>query len=457
MALGALVIAALAGVIASGSGFGSPATIITLGVAGGAALVLLAINRFWWMLVALFVIRASLDNVQATSGLQPTTLVGGVFLVSAVVWLFVQWRAGELVPISWSAKALLLFSGAFVISAIGAGDRTVSFQAASKVLAVGLMLVVLEQIFAAHPERLKVFLGAVFSSLLIPMVVSYFVQLPGIKPQTGFNQVEVGRLNGTFAHAASFAAYLVVLVLFAFALLPYMRGWWRAALVTVIVGTLPLILFTYSRAGWIALLVGLVFVGIAQSRALIVVLLVMIIVVMVAVPSVSTRLADLTGSSSKPATVTKVEPNSLTWRILYWQKVFPLLGQNPTTGIGPDMVEKSLPEAAPPHNSFLQALVEGGIVGFLLFAWAVVALWRDLVTGGRRLTRGLPRGVAVAAAAGSLSVFLQLFSENILTSAAIPWYLLVCVAWVIAESRRRQLESESDPASLVSAFAPRPQ
>ena len=454
--LAILVVAALAGIVATGSGFGGSATVITLGLAGGAAMALLAVNRFWWMLIALFVIRASLDNFKAGSSLAPTTLVGGVFLIAAVAWLVVQWRVGDLVPISRSAMALLGFSGAFLISALGANDRSASFQAASKILAVALMLVVLEQVFALHPERLKVFLGATFASLLIPMVVSYIVQLPHSNPQSGFNQVDVGRLHGTFAEPNTFAAYLVVVALFAFALLPYLRGWWRVMLVAVILGTLPLILFTYARGAWIALLVGLLFIALAQSRALLVGLLVMIVVVMLAVPSVSTRLADLTGSRST-VTVSKVTPNSFTWRVLYWQKVFPLLGQNPVTGIGPDMVQRSLPEAAPPHNSFLQALVEGGILGFLLFVGAVAALWGDILEGGRRLTGGLPRGVAIAAAAAALSVFLQLFTENILATTAIPWYLLVCVAWVVAETRRRRLNAESNGAAPVPATAPRRQ
>ncbi len=195
----------------------------------------------------------------------------------------------------------------------------------------------------------------------------------------------------------------------------------------------------------------------AQSRVLIAALLVAIVVVMLAVPSVSTRLADLAGSrSSTTTTVTKVEPNSFSWRILYWQKVFPLLGQNPITGIGPDMVQRSTPEGAPPHNSFLQSLVEGGILGFLLFLLFIFALWRDLIEGGRRLTRGLPRGVAVAAAASALSVLLQLFSENILTNTAIPWYLIVCVAWVVAETRRRRLRAEALAAAPQPAL-PSPQ
>jgi len=454
LALAMVFIAALAAVVAFGSGFGSSATVVTLGLAGGAALTLLAVNRFWWMLLALFVIRAALDNFKAGSSLAPTTLVGAVFLLSAVVWLLVQWRVDALVPMSRSAKALLAFSGAFVISALGAGDRTVSLQAASKVLSVALMLVVLEQIFATHPERLKPFLAAIFASLIVPFIVSYVVQLPHSKPSGGFNQVDVGRLKGTFAEANTFAAYLVIVALLAFALLPYFRGWWRRALIGVIVGTAPLILFTYARGAWIAYLVGLLFIGVAQSRGLIAALLVGIVVVMLAVPSVSTRLADLAGStSSGTTTVTKVEPNSFSWRILYWQKVFPLLGQNPVTGIGPDMVERSLPEAAPPHNSFLQALVEGGIVGFLLFVVFLVALCSDLLEGGRRLTTGLPRGVAVAAAATALSVFLQLFSENILTNTAIPWYLIVCVAWVVAETRRRRLTAATDTPRAAPALS----
>ncbi len=418
---------------------------LVVSAVGGIAFAWLAVNRFWWMLLALFAIRPTLDaltpKVATGGGIEPGTIVGGVFLLAAIAWLVVQYRSGTWTKLSRSSLALLIFGGVAVVSSIGAAMPKASLTSASKLLSIAVMLAVLEQIFAVHPERIKPLLIATFASFIVPALVGY-AQLRSSKPAQTYNAVNVGRVESTFVHPNAFASYLVIIIVLAVALTPYFTGRWRQALVVVAVVASPLLLFTYARGAWVALYVALLIVGLAQSKWLVIGLLAGALLVVFTVPSVSARLGDLSKTKSTTAGVN--DPNSLSWRIGYWGRVIPLAKPNPITGIGFDMVQHSTPEELPPHNDFVQAYVETGVIGLAAFLALLVAIWADLRAAARRRRIGFGRGMTLAAAAIGVTLFMQLFSENLLGQPVILWYFLVPLAWVIAAPvsavpRRRSL------------------
>src|SRR5207237_10336561 len=100
------------------------------------------------------------------------------------------------------------------------------------------------------------------------------------------------RVLGTFVHPNPFAIYLTLLIIMGAALLPHVRGWRRAALALILGGCSVALLLTYTRTGWLAAVLGLVVVGILQSRWILAVLIGGLVVLLVAVPSVSGRFAD---------------------------------------------------------------------------------------------------------------------------------------------------------------------
>jgi O-antigen ligase len=409
--------------------------LLLIGAVGGVGLAVVAFNRFWWLLLVLFVARASLDVLKPAgggAGLEAGTIVGIVFLVSAAAWLVVQWRSEKLVPVSGAGLSLLGLAGAYLLSVPGAAVRFTSVQGAMKFVAVAVMFVVLEQIFMRDPEKIRSALAATFLSLVIPAVVA-LVEVPGAEVATGPGEIGVARVDGTFVHPNMFAAYLVVIALLAVALLPHLPEW-RLGLMAVVAASVPLLILTYARGAWIGLYVGLFFIGLAQSRALLLVLFVSTIAVVLLVPSVMSRLSDLDVSRERePA---EVDANSAEWRIDYWAEVLPLVRDNPVTGIGAEMIRESTPEEAPAHSAFVDVIVETGILGITMLLLAIGVLGASLVRAGRRLVAGLPRGMAVASVAIALALLLQLFSESLLTQPAVLWYAALPLAWTISASRR---------------------
>ena len=430
------------------------------------ALAVLAVLRFWWFLLVLLVARAALDGIHSSANqagqVDPSTIVGALFIVVGVTWLFVQWRSGLWTPISRTAKFLALFALMLMISTVGASNIKDSFVASSRVVSVMIFLVVFEQIFSRYPERINAALAAMFASLLIPVVVGVW-QIFHKTQATGTNGENLSRIHGTFVHPNVFAVYLVVLVLLAVGLYPHVSLSWRRAIILVAVVSGPLIVLTYARGAWVGLCIGLFFLGFTQSPRLVVTLLIGIIVVVVAVPSVASRLSDLDRGKSKPigtrgASVSsrvtaKVEPDSLTWRVDYWGRVIPLLGENPVTGIGFEMVRETTPEHEPPHDVFIQTLVEGGIAAFVAFLALLTVLALDLRNAWRRARRGFQFGMTVATIAAALGLLVELLTENLLAEVALLWYFLVPVAWVLAVVGRPGPVASDPPEPLVRASA----
>lgn len=414
----------------------------------GVIVALLAATRFWFVVVGMFVVRASLDALKlghftnGSSALDPGVVVGLVFLAAGIGWLIAQKRAGELHPLSGPTKWFFALAAAGSFSAVGSQDIASSLGVSLKIWAGALMVAVLEQVYRQNPARVKAILAAGAASLVVPAIVAV-KQLAG--PQKLEAYLEVSRISGTFVHANPFATYLVILAVVGLAIRPHLERWSRVVANVAIAVATVLTLFTYARGAWIALIIGVIVVGACQDKRLIMGVVVAAIAALLFVPSVSARLSDL----GKTESVGNGDPNSLAWRIKYWERLLPLTEENPATGIGLDQVLERSPEKLMPHNSFVQSLVETGVIGLgALLGLIASTAWalRDVI---RRLKPGLPRGIAVGAAAAATGWLVQLASENLLTQAAIFWYLAGPIAFTLA-TRATLLERDAARRASVA-------
>ena len=441
-----------AGVLAT-SGL-SQELVIVVGAALGLVLAVIAASRFWWVVLALFIARSSLDALklgdysEGSSSLDPGVIVGLVFLLSGSVWIYAQWRSKSWHPLSVTSKWFAALGLAGMAAAALSNDPLAGGRVGLKLCAGALMYAVLEQVLHQRPSRIKVLLAATGASVFVPAFVA-FGQLRS--PREADEFLDVSRIQGTFVHPNPFATYLVIMCVVAAALLPHLRGLarWAAIAVGGVSGFFAF--FTYARGAWIALFLGLVVIGILQDRRILAGLAIGLVAVILFVPSFTSRLSDL----DNEAVQGRGDPNSLSWRISYWQELLPRVAENPVTGIGLDGVMRSSEDSLQPHNVVVQTVVETGLFGLVCLVGLCLAMASDIRRSLRDGPKGLPRGVAVGAAAAAIGVLFQFSGENLLTQAAIHWYLAVpVISAIVLTSVYR---SELDEADAGGAVPPEPE
>ena len=119
---------------------------------------------------------------------------------------------------------------------------------------------------------------------------------------------------------------------------------------------------------------------VAGKRRLVPALIVLLVAFAALSPDVGHRIDQLT--SPNPNVIGS--ESGVGWRWGQWADVAAMAGTNPITGIGPGVVEQRLVNHQPPHNDYLKALVELGVVGLLAFLAQLAALVGLAVGANRR-------------------------------------------------------------------------
>jgi O-antigen ligase len=143
-------------------------------------------------------------------------------------------------------------------------------------------------------------------------------------------------------------------------------------------------------------------------------------------PQLGARLGELTSSE---AAYGADDQNTLEWRLGHWGDVLALASENPVTGIGLGTTGESATAERAPHNDFLRAYVEMGLVGL----GAYIAVLAAMFGLGRRALAAAPlgsldRGVAVGYMACAVSFLLVSSVSNVMSSVVILWYFLAFAA-----------------------------
>jgi putative inorganic carbon (hco3(-)) transporter len=403
-----------------------------------AALSLIAVSRFELFVWIVIAIRPSLDLV-GTGELSPGAMAAAMFLVVGSLWLIVQYRFGDSLPFSRTSWWLGAFAGAALLSAFTSELRSQSATAVLEILAGIVMFLVLEQLLAEKPARVKVLLAVLLASAIVPVLVG-LVQIAG-------GGADDGRISGPFPHPSPYGTFLVPVILVVSALATTARGSRRILLLVALIPLGLTLTYTFHRAGWISLVVGILYLGLRRSRWIVVSLLVIAGFAVVAVPSVSDRLSDLGGSEEWLPE--GVPANSWQWRLQYWEHLIPLGAESPFTGIGPQVVVATEEEAREPHNVFVQVWVELGAFGLVTFLGAGLAFAAALRARRRAAETDWDDAVAVAAIAVALAFLTQALSENLLNQTAGWWLLAVATTWGYRTAHPPRSTLQRSPIGLV--------
>jgi O-antigen ligase len=371
--------------------------------------------------------------------LSPSVVLGLVVLATAATLAIQRAKEGHrlwpvsglLAPFLWLISAYLIGMGSGVLLH---GSVGLAVGARELVRIASIISAFLLVLWWAEGNPTAYFRGWTYLlvGLLVPVGVGVYQYATG----SGFLEPPgFYRINGTFSHPNSFAAYLVPFILVAVAGLPHSRGWERLGRIGLVAGLSALVAFTYSRTAVLVLAAGLVTLLILQTlrigwqgllKGVLVVALVFLVGWLLAGNLIRSRFADITiGSIAWDEALLGASENSFTWRLITW-RVLLLLGlEHPITGHGLGMTSvldpvvdyrTGIPFHA--HNDFVQFFFEGGTLSLLCYVIYGVLLCRWALRRSRAAPDWrAPDGFGVTAALVAL-MFLSLGAADLNLSTA---------------------------------------
>ena len=375
-------------------------------------------------------------------------MLGVLFVAVSLVWWGSRRLEGRRHPSSAAGLALAAFLVAAAVATLGSEAPGHSPAELARLGTAVLMFFVVDRLCedTGRPDRV---LGAVLAAAAIPVAVAVAGPLVGITRTEVKDRIE--RAISTFSQSNPFGHFLTITA-------PGPGGGRARPLGTDPDRCAPrrwcrsgwLSRSTYTRLAWAAAVVGRARhalggrqapPGARADRVLLVALAALS-------PNVGHRIDQLT--SSNPNVVGS--ESGVSWRWGQWADVAAMAGNNPITGIGPGVVEQRLVNHQPPHNDYLKALVELGVVGLLAFLAQLAALVGLAVGANRRGEGPQARTIALAFAGVAAALIVASAAANLLGQVVILWYvytLAAAAAWV-----GRHGSVRPDPGRAVTRLTP---
>jgi putative inorganic carbon (hco3(-)) transporter len=420
--------------------------IVPIGGFAGIGMFALGIVNFENFVFTTIALRASLDITKpqagntgaagvgnpTAAGLDPAGALAVLFILVTFLWVLSRMRAGrKSPPASIHRICLFAFTAAGFLSVIDSAGPSISLLEGIRVAAVATMLAVLE-IMLVDRETVKRLIAAIYVSALLPVGYTIFNV---VTHHSQFTSGGFERYEGTFSQPNPFAIYLTMLIVMGAALFPHLSQKRKVGMAVLLSLSLVCLYFTYTRSAWIACIIGLFAVAfIGRRRLMLGIMVGGIMVSLVALPSILGRFADLGASTSAAG----YSSNSLEWRFSYWGDVLPLAAKDPITGIGLNMSSFETDQAKEPHNDFLRAYVETGIIGtiaYLALLVSMVVVARDALQFTKRRSWTYDRSVAVGFASCVIAFVVISIVSNVITEVIVLWYYVAFAAAAYAVTR----------------------
>lgn len=455
-------LATVSGMTAAGASIDKRALVLPLAAGAGLLLGVVALTRFQVYVLLLLASRSVLDltklseraagNTASTGiarALDPTALIGATFLALAALWLLAQLHQRGRLFGSALRRALVLFGVSVVASVLPSTNRTSAAAEGARILAVVVMFIVIEEL-CVDLKTVRRVMGACFASLVLPVLITlggFAIGAPRAETKGSFT-----RILGTYQQSNDFGRYLMLFIIMGIALHPHLARRWRLALTLVLPVLGTFLLLTYTRTALVATVLGLLVVGILQSKRVLVGLAVGVVLLLALVPAMASRFTDLATTTTSSSGTTST--NSLSWRLDYWTDVLPLANRSPILGIGINETQFSTDRAKQPHNDFVRAYVETGVVGLV----AYTALLLSMLALGRRAIRitepgTYERGLAVGFLGIAIAVFAVSMAANVISNVATLWYVFAFAACTSAVVRLKTTEAATATATATAPAA----
>jgi putative inorganic carbon (hco3(-)) transporter len=148
------------------------------------------------------------------------------------------------------------------------------------------------------------------------------------------------------------------------------------------------LMYSFSRGGYVAFLVGWLFLGIVKQRKLFILLVIFLFSWTAIVPPAVQQRVLMTYDQQN-----QTLDHSAETRISLWEDAINLFNANPVMGTGYNTyaymnrakrADGGEGYYADTHNFYLKVLVENGLVGLLLFLWLVIRIFSTAIAFFRR-------------------------------------------------------------------------
>ncbi|HTD80369.1 MAG TPA: O-antigen ligase family protein, partial [Chloroflexota bacterium] len=396
-------------------------------IAGGIALIV-PLSLLWNLeagVLALVVLRPSMDLLADRSigsygghALNPASLTAlmviGVGLAALVERARLALTSPVIVP-------FVLFT---VVAAVGVPLAPSVSAAATEWLRLCSILIgyCLLYVVLTGQEKVRHALIAVLLSGAIPALVGIGQFVAGGKRTIG----DYSRLTGTFLHPDPYGIYLGLLTVLAVALYAAAKGYVRPVSLVLLPLLIAALVGSYTRTGWAIALAGVLVVGVLRSRWLLLLVPVVVVAVVVAVPSTTARVNDVSANASPYG-----QNNSFQSRVKQWRTALPKATRRPLTGLGLTSIVRESSDAELVHSDYIRTLVETGVFGFAAYVWLMLAaVWSS--AKAVRLTRSSEWPLKAAALAGTsvgVAYLIASGDSNLITQPAVSgtaWAILAC-------------------------------
>jgi len=274
----------------------------------------------------------------------------------------------------------------YLLIAVGATAASINLSGSLRDLAIYffafvLFFVLINQI--ESKKELKVFLNLLLLGAFFVSLYGIYQYLVGTPLPAGWVDVEQNpairtRVYSVFGNPNVLANYLVLLIPFSFALLLGTKKIAAKISYFALAAMLCLtLLLTFSRGGWLGLLVGLLVFALLKDRRMLILILIGLLAGAALLPDVFLQRLSTIGSP---------RDTSNAYRIRVWQESMGIVEDFPLTGVGlgHEAFMRIYPlymldrEKSPfhTHNSYLQILVETGIIGLIVFLWLLASYFK---------------------------------------------------------------------------------
>jgi O-antigen ligase len=243
------------------------------------------------------------------------------------------------------------------------------------------------------------------------------------------------------------AAYLIQFAMFTWGFLQFAKKkMYKVAGFAVIAASFFALLYTFSRGGYLAALIGILVLGILKDRKLLPILAVFLLTWQAVVPNAVHQRVDMTKTPSGELEA------SAQGRVDLWKESWDSFQHRPILGNGYSTFKYGQHTAnlTDTHNVYMKVLVETGVVGLaivLLLLQQMFSLGYGLFRrGSEPLYQGLGLGICLATCC---AVVTNCFGDrwNFMEISGPMWVL------VGAATRSRDLMAQEESADLISAQA----